>query len=292
MLKRLDQNAVEKFGRDGVLFPVRGLGPEEAAEALTRLERIEAKRAGRLPPASNAKPHLLIPWAWDIVHDPRILDPIEDLLGPDILCFATSFIIKNAADERYVAWHQDATYWGLSAPKAVTSWIALTPSTAENGCVRFMPGSHRTPLAHDNTRDAKNLLGRRERLVGDIDEAEAVSAVLGPGEMSLHDVLIVHGSDPNRSTSRRVGFSIRYIPADLRNVGSDRNSATLVRGRNLGNFELEQRPEGEFHPAAVARHTAVLRRTMSTIFATAERKLGSRPDKRAGEMKTPEREGR
>jgi non-heme Fe2+,alpha-ketoglutarate-dependent halogenase len=275
MLKRLDQRAVEKFGHDGVLTPVRALEATEAAEAFAKLERIEAARAGRLPPASNTKPHLLIPWLWDIVHDPRILDPIEDLLGPDLLCLASSFIIKNADDERYVAWHQDATYWGLSAPKAVTAWVALTPSSADNGCVRFIPGSHRTPLAHGNTRDPKNLLGRRERLIGEVDETSAISAVLEPGEMSLHDVLIVHGSDPNRSRDRRVGFSIRYIPADIRNVGSDRNSATLVRGRDFGHFELEQRPEGEFHPAAMARHSVVLRRTMSTIFATGERPAGN-----------------
>jgi non-heme Fe2+,alpha-ketoglutarate-dependent halogenase len=279
MLKRLDRNAVEQFARDGVLFPVNALAPEEAADAFEKLERLETQRAGRLPPASNAKPHLLIPWLWDIVHDPRIVDPVEDLLGPDILCFATSFIIKNARDERYVAWHQDATYWGLSAPKAVTAWVAFTPSNSENGCVRYMPGSHHEPLAHDNTRDPNNLLGRRERLVGDVDESRAVSAVLAPGEMSLHDVLIVHGSEPNRSPSRRVGFSIRYIPSRLRNVGSDRNCATWVRGRDFGTFDLEQRPEGEFHPAAVARHSTVLRRTMSTIFATGERPSSTRPAK-------------
>jgi phytanoyl-CoA dioxygenase PhyH len=288
MLKRLDRQQVETFGHDGVLFPVRALPPEEAAEALARLERIEAARAGRLPPASNAKPHLLIPWLWDIVNDARILDPVEDLLGPDILCFATSFIIKNADSERYVAWHQDATYWGLSAPTAVTAWVALSPSTPENGCVRFVPGSHRAPLAHDNTGDPKNILGRRERLVGEIDDTKAVSAILGPGEMSLHDVLIVHGSDPNRSRARRVGFSIRYIPADLRSVGRDRNSATLVRGRDFGHFELEERPEGEFHPAAVARHSGVLRRTMSSIFAS-----GERPSRtQSGEPERCDRKGR
>jgi hypothetical protein len=279
MLKGLDRNAIEQYARDGILFPVGALGREEAAEAVAKLERLEAQRAGRLPPASNAKPHLLIPWLWDIVHDPRIVDPVEDLLGPDILCFATSFIIKNAGDLRYVAWHQDATYWGLSSPKAVTAWVALTPSTSENGCVRYLPGSHHVPLAHDNTRDPKNLLGRRERLVGDVDETQAISAVLAPGEMSLHDVLIVHGSEPNRSTSRRVGFSIRYIPSRLQSVGSDRNCATLVRGRDFGTFDLEQRPEGEFHPAAVARHSTVLRRTMSTIFATGERPSGIGPAK-------------
>src|SRR5215471_19134933 len=125
-MKRLSEAQQERYRRDGVLLPLRMLQTGEAAETLAQLERIEGARAGRLPPSLNAKPHLLIPWAWDIVHDTRIVDAVEDLLGPDILCWATSFIVKNAGDGRYVAWHQDATSWGLSSSKAVTVWIALT----------------------------------------------------------------------------------------------------------------------------------------------------------------------
>ncbi|MGD0189798.1 MAG: phytanoyl-CoA dioxygenase family protein [Rhizomicrobium sp.] len=272
-MKRLDHHQVDTFRRDGILFPIPLCGPGEVAEWLARLERIEAQRAGRLPPASNAKPHLLIPWLWDIVHDPRIVDPVEDLLGPNLLCWGTSFIIKNAQDPRYVAWHQDATYWGLSEPKAVTVWLAFTPSTAESGCVRMLPGTHRDTLAHANTRDPNNLLGRREEVLAKIDDQLAVDVTLAPGEASFHDALILHGSDPNRSGHRRVGFSMRFIPADIRHVGAMRNSATLVRGQDFGHFDLEQKPEGEFHPAASARHSKVLRSAMSTIFATGERPL-------------------
>ena len=265
-MKRLNHDQVTRYKEDGLVFPLRLFAAEDAAGLLARLEAIEAARAGRLPPSLNAKPHLLIPWAWDIVHDPRVLDPVEDLLGPDLLCWATSFIVKNAHDPRYVAWHQDATYWGLSEPKAVTVWIALTPSTPENGCVRMLPGTHRAQLPHSDTRDPKNLLGRRETVASGIDERFAVDVVLAPGEASLHDALILHGSNPNGSDGRRIGFSVRYIPACVRHVGEGRNSATLVRGRDHGTFDLEQRPEGEFAPEAVARHAAVLRRAMTTIF--------------------------
>ncbi|HWA91132.1 MAG TPA: phytanoyl-CoA dioxygenase family protein [Rhizomicrobium sp.] len=265
-MKRLSDAQAARFGEDGVVFPLRLFPAEDAAGWLAKLEAIEAARAGRLPPSLNAKPHLLIPWAWDIVHDPRVLDAVEDLLGPDLLCWATSFIVKNADDPRYVAWHQDATYWGLSEPKAVTVWIALTPSTRENGCVRMLTGTHRQSLPHTDTRDPKNLLGRRERVASDVDDSAAVDVVLAPGEASLHDALILHGSNPNRSESRRIGFSVRYIPASLRHVGEGRNSATLVRGRDHGTFDLEQKPESEFAPEAVARHSDVLRRAMTTIF--------------------------
>ncbi len=270
-MKRLDQNAVETYQRDGVIFPVQIFEAWEVEDWYARLETIEAQRAGRLPPSSNAKPHLLIPWLWDIVHDARVLDPVEDLLGPDILCWGTSFVIKNIADTRYVAWHQDATYWGLSEPRAVTVWVAFTPSTPESGCVRVVPATHRVTLPHGNSRDPQNLLGRRETVLAQFDEAQAVDVVLAPGEASLHDALILHGSGINRSAHRRIGFSMRFIPSSVRHTGSERNSATHVRGRDFGHFELEQRPEGEFHPAAVARHSIVLRRAMSTIFATGER---------------------
>lgn len=265
-MKRLNDAQVAHYKEDGVVFPLRLFAAEEAADCLSKLEAIEAARAGRLPPSLNAKPHLLIPWAWDIVHDPRVLDPVEDLLGPDLLCWATSFIVKNAHDPRYVAWHQDATYWGLSEPKAVTVWIALTPSTPESGCVRMLPGTHRSALPHTDSGDAKNLLGRREKLASEVDDSKAVDVVLAPGEASLHDALILHGSNANRSDGRRIGFSVRYIPASVRHVGEGSNSATLVRGRDHGTFALEQRPESEFAPEAVARHAAVLRRAMTTIF--------------------------
>jgi hypothetical protein len=159
----------------------------------------------------------------------------------------------------------------LSEPKAATVWLAFTPSTPESGCVRMLPGTHRDSLPHGNTRDPKNLLGRREEVLAKIDEQGAVDVVLAPGEASFHDALILHGSGANRSDHRRVGFSMRFIPAPVRHTGTMRNSATLVRGRDFGHFDLEQEPEGEFHPAALARHSRVLRSAMSTIFATGER---------------------
>jgi len=271
-MKRLSDAQRERYQHEGVLFPLRVLEEHQAAEALSRFAKIESERAGRLPPSLNAKPHLLIPWAWDIVHDTRILDAVEDLLGPDILCWASSFVVKNARDGRYVAWHQDATYWGLSSPDAVTAWIALTPSTKQNGCVRFLSGTHRTARPHIDTRDSMNLLGRRESVAEVIDETSAIDAELRPGEASLHDALILHGSQPNQTDGRRIGFSVRYIPASVRHVGPGRNSATLVRGRDHGGFDLEVEPEGEFHPAAMARHKDVFRRAMSTIFEGGEKR--------------------
>lgn len=277
MANHLSAEQRERFLRDGFLFPVRALEAREAADYLARLEAIESKGAGRLSPLYNAKPHLLIPWLWDLVRDPRILDCVEDMLGPDILCWGTSFISKSAADARYVAWHQDATYWGLEVPEAVTAWVALTPSLPDNGCVRAIPRSHLGAFPHTDSGDRANLLGRGEKMVADVDESEAVDFVLSPGEMSLHHCLAVHGSARNISSVRRVGFAIRYISSRNGQKGKARNTATLVRGRNLGRFELEIGPERDFDPAAVARHPEIVRRGMNIIFEGAPQRLHRRP---------------
>ncbi|MFO1102106.1 MAG: phytanoyl-CoA dioxygenase family protein [Methylocystis sp.] len=263
---RLTQDELDRFSRDGFVFPIKVLEPQEASDCLARLEAMEARRAGRLSPVFNAKPHLLVPWLWDLVHDPRIVERIEALLGPDILCFGTSFISKSPGGSRYVAWHQDITYWGLSTTDAVTAWLALTPSVPENGCVRAVPGTHRHSLAHTDSGDSANLLGRGEKMVAQVEASDAIDLALAPGEMSLHHCLAVHGSARNNSRLRRVGFAIRYMSGATMPRDGKRNSATLVRGRNLGSFALEKEPEGEFHPAAVARHIGIVRDGMRIIF--------------------------
>lgn len=269
--RALTAGHVERFRRDGIVFPVPAIGADEAGEVLRKLEALEAARAGRLPPSQNANPHLLLPWLWDIVHDRRIVDAVEDLLGPDLLCWGTSFVNKKPADGRHVTWHQDATHWGLSSPEAVTAWIALTPSTRRSGCVRAVTGSHDRPQPHDHPEDPRNLLGRRERVIGEIDARRVVDVELAPGEMSLHHPLVIHGSEPNASACRRTGFAIRYIPAHVRQAGNKRKFAALVRGRDRGYFDREQRPAAPFDPAAVRHHARALRSEIEIIFDGARR---------------------
>jgi ectoine hydroxylase-related dioxygenase (phytanoyl-CoA dioxygenase family) len=144
----------------------------------------------------------LLAWVNDIIRDPRVLDPVESLLGPDILCWASGFFAKQPGDGTFISWHQDATYWGLSSPDVVTAWIALTPSTPESGCMRVVPGTHRAQIAHRDTFAKKNLLSRGQEIAAAVDEREAVDVVLAPGQMSLHHVLIVHGSNPSHGISR------------------------------------------------------------------------------------------
>ncbi len=256
----------DRFARDGYICPLRALTGPQAQDGLAMVERLEAKGSGRLPTLLRTKPHLLLPWFWDLTRSEAILTPLRAILGPDILCYGSSFIDKRPNDPGHVAWHQDVTYWGLDEHRAVTAWIALTPSTPEAGCVRVVPRSHKTLLPHTDSNDPTNMLGRGERLVQDIDAAAGVDLVLQPGEFSLHDGLIIHGSYPNRSAHRRLGYVARYIPADLRISAHNQGSATLVCGRDHGRLPLEQAPEAEMSPEAVKRHGDIFRGGMRTIF--------------------------
>ncbi|MGH7303870.1 MAG: phytanoyl-CoA dioxygenase family protein, partial [Candidatus Rokuibacteriota bacterium] len=132
-MTRLASSAVEHYRRDGLHFPVPVLTPDEARGLRRRLEAVAAQHGGRLGAELRQKPHLLLTWLADLVRHPAILDAVEDVLGPNLLVWSASFFIKEARDPAYVSWHQDATYWGLSAPDVLTAWVAFTDATVENG---------------------------------------------------------------------------------------------------------------------------------------------------------------
>jgi len=207
----------------------------------------------------------------ELVRHPAILNQIEELIGPNILVWGSDFFIKNAGTPDFVSWHQDATYWGLTPHDVVTAWIALTPSTVENGCLRVIPGTHVQPiLPHINTFSINNMLSRGQTIESGFDETKAIDVVLGPGQMSLHHVKIAHASNPNRSAQRRAGYAVRYIAAHVTQERDMRDTATLVRGANsFGNFALEMMPGGELLPHDVEYHQRLWKVEQEIIAASA-----------------------
>jgi hypothetical protein len=273
-MKTLAPDAVARYRRDGFYFPIRVLSPAEAAGYRGRLEAVERERGGPLGGELRHKGHLLFTWLDALIRHPRIVDAVEDLLGPDLLCWSSSFFIKEARDPAFVSWHQDSTYWGLSEPDVVTAWVALSESSVESGAMRMIPGTHAEQVAHRDTFAPDNLLSRGQEIAVEVDEARAVDVVLHPGEMSLHHVRMFHGSPPNRSSDRRIGYAIRYIPTRLRQVAGAGDSATLVRGVDtFHHFDREQPPAADLDPAARAHHAAVMKRQGALLYrgTTAER---------------------
>ena len=267
MGKSLSAAALARYARDGYVCPVPVLSADEARQYRLRLESAERDLGGPLRGVYRIKPHLLFTWLADLVRHPAILDAVEDVLGPDLLCWNTSFFTKEARSPGFVSWHQDATYWGLSEPDVLTAWVAFTDSTPANGNMRVIPGSHRTPVRHVDTFHPDNHLSRGQEIAVEVDENQAADIVLRAGEMSLHHVLIVHGSGANPSADRRIGFAIRYIPTRIRQTGGPRDSATLVRGTDaFGHFELEPRPDADLDAAMLTLHAEISDRQAKILY--------------------------
>jgi hypothetical protein len=263
----LNNAQIAQYREDGFLSPVRVMGEDEALALRAELEAIEAGMGGPLRGDLRHKTHLLFLFLAELVRHPMILNAVEDLLGPDILCWSSNFFIKEAADPAFVSWHQDSTYWGLSAPDVATAWVALTPSNAANGAMAMIPGSHRfDQMPHHDTFHRHNLLTRGQEIAVDVDEAKAIVLELRPGEMSLHHVRLVHGSAPNPSLDRRIGFAIRYIPTRLRQLEGE-DSATLVRGEDrFHHFEHEPRPRIDMDPEMLALHRQIAERNAKILY--------------------------
>jgi ectoine hydroxylase-related dioxygenase (phytanoyl-CoA dioxygenase family) len=268
MLKRLSTDAVEAYRRDGYYFPVPALSSFEVAYYRSRLEEHEAKAGEPLQGNFRHKGHLLFTWVDELVHHPKILDAAEDVLGPNLLCWTTNFFIKEANSPGFVSWHQDAFYWGLSKDEVMTAWVALSPANLQSGCMKFVPGSQtQDHLQHVDTFHKDNLLSRGQEIAVKIDDQRTVDCILNPGEMSLHHVKVVHGSEPNRSNDRRIGLAIRYIPTDVKQL-KVRDSATLVRGVDHdGNFDHEPRPKRDLDDAALAAHADAVGRQVKALYS-------------------------
>ena len=267
MPKILTQQQIDQFWRDGCIFPIRVMSEIEAAEIRARLEDFEKSSGGPLKGDLRHKSHLLFSWLGDLVRNAKIVDAIEDIYGPNLLCWTTNFFIKEARNPAFVSWHQDSTYWGLDKPDVVTAWIALTPSDQSNGAMGFIPGTHTIDqIAHRDTFAKNNLLTRGQEIAVDVDDKQAVTIELKPGEMSLHHVRLVHGSPPNLSDDRRIGFAIRYVPTTVAQVAG-KDSATLVRGVDAHHhFAPEPRPVTDMDPQFVALHKKITERNAQILY--------------------------
>lgn len=256
MPKALTRDAIDQLRRDGFYKPISAVPERVAQDYRRQLEAFEAANGGALEGANRFKSHLLFKWLADLVRAPHILDAVEDLIGPDILCWTTHWFVKEARTPNYVSWHQDNNYWGLDTKDLVSVWVALSPATVASGCMRMLPGSHlNPPMPHVDTYAEDNMLTRGQVIDMEIDESQAVNIELNTGDAALFAYEIAHASHPNNSDDRRIAIVLRYIPPSTRQMLVDWDSAALVRGRDtFGHFEHEPAPAGDFDPIAVAFH--------------------------------------
>jgi non-heme Fe2+,alpha-ketoglutarate-dependent halogenase len=245
----LSVEQLSKYQHNGVIFPIRVFSATEASVFRGALDSVVEKCEGD-PPKRLGNLHLFFDWAYRLVTHDALLNAIEPVLGGDLLIDGTLVFYKRPQDSSYVSWHQDSVYSGWHLTPSTSAWIALSPSNAANGCMRVIPGSHRLgQLRHVNVHDDSNLVRRGER-VEVVDEAAAVDVVLQPGEMSLHESTMVHGSNPNVSAEPRIGFIVRFVTSEITNC--DR-LLLRVRGQaDCGHLRLATPPLEMDHQAALA----------------------------------------
>lgn len=242
----------EQYERDGFLSPVRLIDSNDARQHRDQLEKAEAQH-GNLH--YMAKIHTLMCSPFELATLPAALDIVEQCIGPDILLYNVTYIIKEANSQAHVSWHQDLTYWGLSSDEQVSMWLALSPATEKSGCMRMLPGSHTTGMVkHHATEDKNNVLLQGQTVDG-VSDDDAVLCPLQPGEASFHHGWTLHHSLPNLSDDRRIGLNMQYIAPHVRQTKHDLDTSMLVRGKDkYKHFDEDKAATTDFEPSAIALH--------------------------------------
>lgn len=206
----LSKEQLDTYHDEGIVFPVEVFSADEILYFRAALEKLLAEFKDRTLKRLDGL-HLFFPWAYRLVTHEKLLNIVEQVLGQEILVDGTLVFYKPAHDSSYVSWHQDSVYSTWHLTPSTSAWIALTPSSRDNGCMRAIPGSHKQGLlSHTNHQDKSNLLFRGEQ-VATVNEASALDVELKPGEASLHQSTLVHGSNSNTSDQPRIGFIVRFV---------------------------------------------------------------------------------
>jgi hypothetical protein len=244
VVKLLTDDQLHCFQKQGIVYPIRVLSPDQSLAYRHVCDRLEAELGGQPRTVEVRQMHLHFAWAYRLATEPRILDAVEDLLGPDLVIWATELFAKHPSDASVsIGWHRDGPYMGLDPDQTLTAWVALSESTLENGCMRFAREGDRKQTTQWQVRDSRSSAGGH--VARNVPQGETVPVILQAGEMSLHDVHVLHGSDPNRSNQKRVGFAIRFTTPQVR-PAVDRPPAILARGADhYGYFELWEPPSAD-----------------------------------------------
>ncbi len=227
----LSANQLKQYEDQGYVSPIDVLSSGEALEARDEIEFIEKKIPNEIDKSGRYNVHLISPKLDSIVHNSKILDAVESIIGKNILVCSSTLFIKNPNEQGFVSYHQDAKYIGLEPHNWVTAWVALTDANENNGCMRMWPKSHLDIKDHNEKFNEGNLLTRGQT-VENVPEDEVKSIELKAGQISLHHPRIVHGSGINKSNDRRIGFVIQsYIGTNVKQT-LGKNSVQIARGED------------------------------------------------------------
>ena len=262
----LADDATEFFWKNGFCSLGRILSREQAWEIRLHVERFETdhrQAIGKL----DLKANLLFTWCDKLSSHPAVMPRLATLLGPNILCHSSAFRNKAPDGRTHVGWHQDTSYEQVD-PCKIIAWYAITDATKENGCLRFIPGSHRWGrLEHTEGGDLDSMLSHKHAVSETMDESSAVDMELAAGEAVFFHHGIVHGSQPNYSSDRRIGLFFDYVGAESVMAGK-RESARLVYGiDDVGNYDVDPGPGEDYGPAEIEAHRIAVEKLSANFYS-------------------------
>ena len=249
--QHLSQEQIEQYNDRGFIFPLDVFSAEEAAAHRATFDGLLQAAA-----ATGGNSYSINGWhktcrsVHDLVTEPRILDYVQDLIGEDLVCWGTHYFCKMPGESKRVSWHQDASYWPLTPSKTVTVWLAIDDADEENGAMQVIPGSHRRGQIDFERSAAEEENVLNQTVQGALAYGDApVALAMKAGQISLHTDLLLHGSEPNSSTRRRCGFTMRFVPPEVRALNGWNGSAVICRGGDSsGHWAHHPRPDGDALP--------------------------------------------
>ena len=268
----IDADQLAHYRKHGYVVPIDVMSVDEAAVLLERLEEAERAFPEALHAENRNNAHLAFPFLAELARDPRIVDVAEAIVGPDISLWSTVLFVKEPNSGAFVSWHQDGQYMRVNdSDNHVTAWLAFTSSTLENGCVSVIPRSHlERGLAHEDTYGTDNILTRGQQVI-DVDESSAVHLKLQPGQMSLHNPWLVHGSQPNRTGERRIGIALQtYMGSGVGPIAGS-HVVSQIRGNTIDErFGVAPFPDGVNTPQVRAQREAANTALADNLYHGAE----------------------
>lgn len=249
-----DNNHKQCFEEQGYLVVEDLLSSDELARSVQEIERLhdvardggrkdfeiepfakDSEEDGRLILRKMERTWKYSDWFDAMARHPKLVPILTDLLGPQLLLFRSTLMLKPARHGSIHGFHQDTSYWPMDPPHLVTVSIALTDATPENGCFQVIPKSHEWGLQEwgriQQEQDAA-LTGRE-----DVDTSGKIEVPLKAGSGLFFHSMMVHGSGPNRSAKPRntalyAFFSpdVKYVPEQLSEFWPREKSFPVVAG--------------------------------------------------------------
>ena len=260
MGKHLSETQIADFKEKGFIYPMDGISADEAAACRADIEHYEKDTGSHAQFSLTLKAHMPFGRLCRLIANEKILDAVEDLIGPNIICWGSSVFAKDAGDGKWISWHADTYYYGLVPQESLTLWVAFTPANPHTGCLRCIPGSHLANTEFDNDPNPDNLLIRGQT-TKNVDETASEYMPLEPGQFSIHHECTVHSSEPNQSDDRRIGMSIHYATPGTKQTkwhGEGKPIATLLRGEDHhGYWDYEKLTDVDYDPVIAAHMVKV-----------------------------------